>query len=51
MEAKQQGKSSTSNIQQIPGGVLNPNVRITPSLFNGTNYKNRAYSARMAIGG
>ena len=30
---------------------MNLNAKITPDLFNGTNYKDWAYSARMAIGG
>ena len=35
---------------QFPN-ITSLNVRITPELFNGTNYKDWAYSARMAIGG
>lgn len=30
--------------------ISNLNVRITPDLFNATNYKDWAYSARMATG-
>ena len=45
------GESSTGFGQQLLANVVNPNIRITPSLFNGTNYKDWAYSARMAIGG
>lgn len=53
MESKQPGEGSTSNasnVQQLPG-VINPNLRIAQSLFNGTNYNDWAYSARMATGG
>ena len=31
--------------------IINLNVKIIPNLFNGTNYKDWAYSAKMAIGG
>ena len=36
--------SSTANI-------VNTNTRITPILFDGNNYEDQAYSAKMAIGG
>ena len=51
MKSKQPGEGSTSNasnVQQIPG-VTNPNVRIVPSLFNGTSYKDWAYSAEWLL--
>ena len=48
MESK--SDNSVTSIQQVPN-IANLNVKITPDLFNGTNYKDWAYSARMAIGG
>lgn len=47
MEPKS-GEGITS-IPQLPGG-LNPNTRITPSLFR-RNHKEWSHSTRMAIGG
>lgn len=50
LPSKQQGESSTFSTQQLPS-VVNPNTRITPSLFNCSNYEDWAYSVKMAIGG
>lgn len=48
MESK--GESSTGSNQPLLPNIVNPKTRITPSLFNGTNSKDWAYSAIMAIG-
>ena len=50
MESKQEGESSLPSSQQV-ANIMNPNTRITPTLFNGDNYKDWAYSAKMEIGG
>lgn len=40
---------SLSPPNQLPS-VMNSNLKITPNLFVGTNYKEWAYSATMVIG-
>ena len=48
MESTCEGSMGSS--QQLPN-VVNPNTMVTTSLFKGSNYRDWAYSARMAIGG
>lgn len=43
MESKGEDSSSTGSNQLILPNVVNPNMRITPSLFKGTKYKDYAY--------
>eukprot|EP00268_Persea_americana_P002437 TRINITY_DN107351_c0_g1_i1.p1 TRINITY_DN107351_c0_g1~~TRINITY_DN107351_c0_g1_i1.p1 ORF type:complete len:160 (+),score=24.65 TRINITY_DN107351_c0_g1_i1:437-916(+) len=50
MESKQEGESSMSSSQEV-ANIMNPNTRITPTVFNGDNYKDWAYSAKIGIGG
>ena len=45
MESK--GESSAGSNKKLLPNAVNPNTRITPSLFNGINCKDWAYSARM----
>ena len=49
MESKSDNSNTTTG-SQIPT-LASLNVKITPELFNGTDYKDWAYSATMAIGG
>lgn len=53
MESRSDNPTAPTNLNATPHfpNVTNLNAKITPDLFNGTNYKHWAYSARMAIGG
>ena len=48
MESK--SDNATASAFQFPN-ITNLNVKITPDLFNGTNYKDWAHSVRMVIRG
>lgn len=49
MESKQDGEGSMASFQLL--NIVNPNSRITRTLFDGNNYKDWAYSTKMAIRG
>lgn len=44
-------ESSSGSNQLLLPNIVNPNTRITPSLFNSNNYEDWAYLENMAIGG
>lgn len=44
------GSSGTQNVLN-PIGNINPNARITMEFFNGKNYREWSYLAKMAFGG
>ena len=50
MESKSGNSITSTQTQQFPI-LTNLNVKLTPEIFNGTNYRDWAYSTKMAIGG